>query len=537
MTSAQLEPSYQALKGLLLAMAEERDLGGVLDRLTRELVERSGVALARIWLMRPGDICEVCPLRHECPTFVPCLHLVASAGRSSAGDEDWSRLDGDFRRFPVGVRKVGRAGLGEAICVPDTDRDDRWLARPDWARRESIRGFATHPLCHGGEVLGVLGVFTRAPFEPETFEWLRIVADHASAAIANAQAFEEIGRLRRQLALENEYLREQFDEACDVGELIGGGPACRALQEQVALVAPTDATVLIQGESGTGKELVAREIHRQSPRRGAPMITVNCASIPRELYESEFFGHVKGAFTGAVRDREGRFAAADGGTLFLDEVGEIPLDLQAKLLRVLQERRYERVGEEQTREVDVRILAATNRDLRGEVAAGRFREDLYYRLNVFPVTVVPLRERLCDIEVLARRFAERAARRLGRPPPELTPAAVRTLSGYDWPGNVRELENVIERSVITSPGPRLAVRLPEASAPPTGPAPPPADTGGERTVLTEAELRALERENTLAALRRTRWRIRGPGGAAELLGIRPTTLASRIRTWGLERPV
>jgi transcriptional regulator with GAF, ATPase, and Fis domain len=542
-TASRPDLSDDALKDLLLGMAEERELDALLTRITRELVARWGVALARIWLMRPGDECEVCPLRHECPTHVPCLHLVTSAGRPEVRDEDWGRVDGDFRRFPVGVRKIGRAGLGEVVWVGDVARDDRWIVRPDWAQRESIRGAAAHPLAHRGEVLGVLGVFTREPFETAQLEWLRIVADHAAAAIANARAFEEIGRLRSQLALENEYLRQQFDEACDLGELVGGGPACRALREQIALVAPTDATVLIQGESGTGKELVAREIHRHSRRAEAPMITVNCASIPRELYESEFFGHVKGAFTGAVRDREGRFAAADGGTLFLDEVGEIPLDLQAKLLRVLQERRYERVGEERTREVDTRIVAATNRDLRRDVEAGRFREDLYYRLNVFPVTVAPLRERRGDIEVLATRFAERAARRLGRPRPEIARATLRTLTAYDWPGNVRELENVIERSVITSPGRKLAVSLPEASragrpgASGIAAIRSEAESEAEVAVLTEAQLQALQRDNTLAALRRTRWRIRGPDGAAELLGIRPTTLASRIRKWGLERPV
>jgi transcriptional regulator with GAF, ATPase, and Fis domain len=233
-------------------------------------------------------------------------------------------------------------------------------------------------------VLGVLAVFARGPIGPDCMDWLRTIADHAAAAIATARAFEEINALRRQLEAENEYLREEVTRAGAFGELLGQGPALGAVARQIDLVAPTDSAVLILGESGTGKELVAREVHRRSKRAGEPLVKVNCAAVPRELYESEFFGHAKGAFTGALRDRAGRFELADGGTLFLDEVGEIPLDLQAKLLRVLQEGELERVGEERTRKVDVRVSAATNRDLRAEAEAGRFRQDLYYRLSVFP---------------------------------------------------------------------------------------------------------------------------------------------------------
>jgi transcriptional regulator with GAF, ATPase, and Fis domain len=250
-------------------------------------------------------------------------------------------------------------------------------------------------------VLGVLAVFARGAVGTECMDWLRTIADHAAAAIATARAFERIEELKRRLELENEYLREEVTRAGAFGELVGQGPALEAVARQIDLVAPTDAAVLVLGESGTGKELVAREVHRRSKRAGRPLIKVNCAAVPRELYESEFFGHARGSFTGALRDRAGRFELADGGTLFLDEVGEIPLELQAKLLRVLQEGELERVGEERTRRVDVRLVAATNRDLRAEAEAGRFRQDLYYRLSVFPVELPPLRKRVEDIPLLA----------------------------------------------------------------------------------------------------------------------------------------
>jgi transcriptional regulator with GAF, ATPase, and Fis domain len=360
-------------------------------------------------------------------------------------------------------------------------------------------------------------------------DWLRTIADHAAAAIATARAFERIEELRSRLELENEYLREEVTRAGAFGELVGQGPALEAVARQIDLVAPTDAAVLVLGESGTGKELVAREVHRRSRRAGRPLIKVNCAAIPRELYESEFFGHARGSFTGALRDRAGRFELADGGTLFLDEVGEIPLELQAKLLRVLQEGELERVGEERTRKVDARIIAATNRDLRAEAEAGRFRQDLYYRLSVFPVELPPLRERIEDIPLLAEHFLALIARKLGRPKPGLTLANAQQLQRYHWPGNVRELQHVIERAVITADGARLSIELPAGPAgPPVGPTANPMPIDGDR-VLTDAEVRRLEADNIRRALGRAEGKVSGPGGAAELLGIKPTTLASRIK--------
>jgi DNA-binding NtrC family response regulator len=319
------------------------------------------------------------------------------------------------------------------------------------------------------------------------------------------------------------------------GEIIGQSRAWRQIIRQVEMVAPTDATVLVLGETGTGKELIARELHRRSRRKDKPLVRVNCASIPKELYESEFFGHARGAFTSAVKDRIGRFEAAAGGTLFLDEIGEIPLELQSKLLRVLQEKSYERVGEERTRHADVRIVAATNRDLKKEVAAGRFREDLYYRLNVFPMKVAALRDRKEDIPLLATHFIDILVKELGCPRPRLTRAGIETLQNYDWPGNIRELRNVIERAAIFAQGGALDFDLPGTGVDLTSYGLED-DDEVEPEYLTDAEMRGRERENLFAVLQKAGWKIKGVDGAAELLGLKPTTLISRIEKMGLKRP-
>jgi transcriptional regulator with GAF, ATPase, and Fis domain len=318
------------------------------------------------------------------------------------------------------------------------------------------------------------------------------------------------------------------------GRIIGRSPALKHMLAQVEAVAQTPANVLILGESGVGKELVARAIHARSARSEAALVKVNCASIPKELFESEFFGHVKGAFTGAHRDRVGRFQLADGGTIFLDEVGEIPLELQGKLLRVLQESEFERVGDDITRSVDVRIIAATNRDLEQLVVAGDFREDLFYRLSVFPIEVPPLRRRREDLLQLAQHFLEQTCSEFGREPFKLTKSQAAAIEAYDWPGNVRELKNVIERAVILSKGNtlRLDLSLPQGvreSLPTAGSA------TAEGQVLTEKQMRELQKQNLTAALRQANWRVSGKGGAAELLGIRPTTLADRIKSFGIRR--
>ena len=354
--------------------------------------------------------------------------------------------------------------------------------------------------------------------------------------ISGRKQAEELLEQQNRLQAENWYLQEEVLEAGAFGDLVGQSPALRNVIRQIDLVAPTEATVLILGESGTGKELVAREIHKRSQRKDRPLIRVNCASIPRELYESEFFGHVKGAFTGAVKDRAGRFEAADGGTLFLDEVGEIPPDLQSKLLRVLQEQQYERVGEERTRHVDVRVIAATNKDLKQEVDAGRFRQDLYYRLNVFPLELSPLRERKEDIPLLAEYLLGVTSKKLHCAQPRLTTALVGQLERYNWPGNVRELQNVIERGLILSGQQGLEFDIPQQGE---GRVPSPHQESNaslkRRPVVSEHEMRRWERDNTLAALQQADWKIYGKGGAAERLGLKPTTLVARIKKMGIQR--
>ena len=346
-----------------------------------------------------------------------------------------------------------------------------------------------------------------------------------------------IEQLKIQPTQKQPSLEDELRSEISFSDIVGKSTALRKVLQQVDAVGPTDSTVLILGETGTGKELIARAVHQRSRRKHKPLVQVNCTSIPKELFESEFFGHAKGAFTGAIKDRAGRFEAAAGGTLFLDEVGEIPLELQSKLLRVLQEKTYERVGEEKTRHADVRIVAATNQDLKKEVAAGRFREDLYYRLNVFPLKVAALRERKEDIPLLATHFVELLAKELGCPKPRLTRAGIETLQGYDWPGNIRELRNVIERAVIFARGEALDFDLPltGSSVGLTSFGPRNGDQA-EPEFLTESELRRRERENLFAVLQKADWRIKGVDGAAELLGVKPTTLSSRIEKMGLRRP-
>jgi PAS domain S-box-containing protein len=363
------------------------------------------------------------------------------------------------------------------------------------------------------------------------------VTERNRAERALRATLAENARLREELERERDYLREEVNVSMNFGRIVGKSPALKHMLAQVEAVAQTPANVLVLGETGVGKELVARAIHARSPRAEAPLVKVNCASIPKDLFESEFFGHVKGAFTGAHRDRVGRFQLADGGTLFMDEVGEIPLELQGKLLRVLQESEFERVGDDATRKVDVRVIAATNRDLAELVAEGRFREDLFYRLSVFPIEVPPLRRRREDVVQLAQHFLDVTCKDFGRKPIKLTRSQAEAVSGYDWPGNVRELKNVIERAVILSQGSvlRLDLSLPE-TAQRSGSAKQAGSEASGDSVLTEKELRALQRKNILAALKQANWRVSGKGGAADLLGIRPTTLNDRIKTFGIKRP-
>ena len=380
--------------------------------------------------------------------------------------------------------------------------------------------YTSTPIRDRGVVVGAVIVFRDVSQRREADEKLR-------AALA------EVDQLRERLEQENAYLQEEIRTETNPRGIIGRTAAVQKTLRQVGLVAPTDATVMITGESGTGKELIARAIHEASSRSDRPLIRVNCAAIPRELFESEFFGHVKGAFTGALRDRIGRFELADGGTLFLDEVGEIPLELQGKLLRVLQEGHFERVGEERTRAVNVRVIAATNRELKQEVKQGRFREDLYFRLNVFPVETVPLRDRREDVPLLAQHFLASESKSF-KSDLRLSEGDVRRLMQYDWPGNVRELQNVIERAAILAQNGRLRIDLPiqQAGIEPSTTSRRPKN-GAPQSIMTDDEMREHERSNILAALRLSGGKVFGNGGAAELLAVKPTTLASRIKSLGI----
>ena len=337
-----------------------------------------------------------------------------------------------------------------------------------------------------------------------------------------------------QLAAQNRELRAELRGR---DRIIGDSVPMKALRQQLQLAAPTTGRVLIFGESGTGKELVAHALHNHSQRAEQPFVEVICAAIPEELIESELFGHIKGSFTGALEDKTGKFEQAHGGSLFLDEVGDMSLRTQSKVLRVIEEQRFTAVGSGTNLTVDVRIIAATNRDLPKDVEAGRFRQDLYYRLNVFPIKVVPLREHKEDIPPLAAHFLDKAIHKLKSPPARLAPAHLAQLQNYDWPGNVRELQNMIERALILAQNGVLWFDLPDnprptAAMPDRGPR----NVTNPPTILSDLELRRRERENVLAALEKTSWKIHGPGGTAELLGVKPTTLISRIKKMGLKKP-
>ncbi|MDB6027780.1 MAG: Fis family transcriptional regulator [Verrucomicrobiales bacterium] len=513
--SSLVSVDLELLQRISLAVSQARTVQTVLPMIVSGLVETAHFGLARIWLTEAGPKSQG-----------RWLQLAASAGRSQVDGTEWTRLDGEFSRIAFGPRKIGHiAQQAESLRLDEREvAHSHWTVHPDWIVREGFKGFAGHPLLFRGDVLGVLAIFSREPVSTQQFQWLRLFADQAAVAIANARAFEEIDQLRQKLEQENEYLKSEVKE--NFGGFVGKSPALGKLLQQIELVAPMDTSVLVFGESGTGKELVARGIHEKSKRRQRTLVKVNCASIPQELFESEFFGHVKGAFTGAMRDRAGRFQLADGGTLLLDEIGEIPLALQGKLLRVLQEGEFERVGDERTHRVDVRIIAATNRNLVEEIAAGRFRQDLYYRLSVFPLEVPPLRARVEDIPLLATYFLEQISKRDRSPLPRLTEGNVKQLMEYSWPGNIRELQNVLERAVILARGGALQFELEEGAA------------AGEKpgvASMTKQQWLESQRAEIVAALELTGGRIYGTGGAAERLRVRPTTLASRMDALGIKK--
>jgi formate hydrogenlyase transcriptional activator len=386
-------------------------------------------------------------------------------------------------------------------------------------------------LIHRGKVLGTLNLcrLTDGSFAEAEIEFLAQVAGQVAIAVDNALNFREVNEARERLAEEKRCLEDEIRSEHNFREIIGASPVLAQVLRQVEIVATTDATVLIHGETGTGKELIARAIHNLSARAAHPFVKVNCAAIPRDLLESELFGHEKGAFTGAIARRIGRFELAHEGTLFLDEIGEMPLDLQPKLLRVLQEQEFERLGGARTVKTDVRLVAATNRDLAAMVRGQQFRDDLYYRLNVFPVTVPPLRERHEDIDSLVRHFVERYARRNNRPAFRIPDEVMEALRRYPWPGNVRELQNVIERAVILSADGVLRVPLSDAGRLHSQAALP--------TSAAASTLEDVERAHILQVLQATGWVVGGPKGAAGRLGLKRSTLRSRMEKLGIFREV
>jgi transcriptional regulator with GAF, ATPase, and Fis domain len=413
-----------------------------------------------------------------------------------------------------------------------------------WLQQINVDSYIGVPMRNAaGEVLGHIAVLHTTPMEPtpEHLAVLEIFASRGCAELervraerALREALAEVQRLKDRLQSENTYLQEEIQSEHNFEEIIGGSPAWQALVKQIEAIAPSEASVLITGETGTGKELVARALHSRSPRRSRPLVKVNCGAISAGLVESELFGHTKGAFTGALSKRVGRFELADGGTLFLDEVGELPLDTQVKLLRALQEQEFEPVGSSQTVRVDVRIIAATNRDLEQAVRDGRFRSDLFYRLNVVPLRVPPLRERRTDISALALYFLQRSAKKAGKPIGGIATATLDRLVRYDWPGNVRELENLVERGVVLSSGPTLDLDAHLLSSPPVIPKTAPTSAPPVRSEDSSA-LEDVERAHFLAVLERTGWVVEGAHGAAQLLNLTPSTTRSRMKKLGIRR--
>src|SRR5216684_1814298 len=415
-------------------------------------------------------------------------------------------------------------------------REARRLGMKDTAQAE-LGTVCVLPLVSRGRVLGIFGVvkYQDNAFTGDDIEFLSQIGNQVAIAVENALAFGQIRELKDQLSKEKLYLEDEIRTEMNFAQMIGNSASLRRTLKHVETVAPTDSTVLIYGETGTGKELIARGIHDLSPRRSKPFVKLNCAAIPTGLLESELFGHEKGAFTGAIAQRIGRFEVADGGTIFLDEIGEIPLELQTKLLRVLQEREFERLGSSRTLRTDARLIAATNRDLEAMVAEQKFRSDLYFRLNVFPVHVPPLRERQGDIPLLVRHFTQQFSRRMNRMIETIPSAAMDALGRYHWPGNIRELQNVIERAVIISTGPVLNIDISDLKFSKAGP--PGEKRAGSKSAngALHNVLEETERQQILRALKECNWVVAGPNGAAAHLGMKRSTLQLRMHKLGIAR--
>jgi formate hydrogenlyase transcriptional activator len=418
------------------------------------------------------------------------------------------------------------------------------------ALREGLKSLGLLPLISRNRAIGVLvlGRLRDDAFTADEIHFLEQIANQTALAVENALAYREIEDLKDQLSKEKLYLEDEIRTEMNFTEVIGKSPSLRRVLKLVERVAPTDSTVLIYGETGTGKELIARAIHDLSPRRSKPFVKLNCAALPTGLLESELFGHEKGAFTGAIAQRVGRFEVADSGTIFLDEIGEIPLELQTKLLRVLQEREFERLGSSKTLRTDARLIAATNRNLQAMVAEQKFRSDLFFRINVFPVYVPSLRERDADIPMLVRHFTQQFSRRMNKVIDTIPSATMDALRRYQWPGNIRELQNMIERAVIISTGPVLSLDVADLKLAPASSSQQkaPQDKASQESAAAAASdsksdgalrdvLHQTERQKILEALERSNWVVAGPKGAAAQLGTKRSTLQQKIRKLGITR--
>ncbi|MEM7352007.1 MAG: sigma 54-interacting transcriptional regulator [Acidobacteriota bacterium] len=495
------QPYELALERITLAMTSSVDRGRVLEAVVDGLVKELDAVTAVIWLL-PAD-------------GTGGLSLAAHAGLVTPGPQ-----------APPRIADVSTSG--SLYCSNELPTDGS-IGPPAWLLENGLRALAGLPLTVRDQLQGVLAVYFKRRIDEPQFTRLSLFARTAAVAIDTARLLAEVRDVDRRLLAENSYLRQEVERDTDCGEIVGKSAAIHRVLEQADQVAATDASVLISGETGTGKELIALAIHQRSRRHAKPMVKVNCGAISPGLVESELFGHEKGAFTGALDKRIGRFELADGGTLFLDEVGELPAEMQVKLLRALQEQEFERVGSSRSIRVDVRVIAAGNLDLATEIEAGRFRADLYYRLNVFPIALPPLRERQEDIPLIAACVLPRIAERIRKPVERISNGAMQRLLAYHWPGNVRELLNVLERAAILSPGTTLEI----------GEGLVPVDASTLAASGPPAALRTLaevEREHIRAVLEAHSWVIDGAKGAAGVLGLHPSTLRSRMQKLGLRRP-
>jgi formate hydrogenlyase transcriptional activator len=502
----RIEINYRALLAVAVVLNSQRDMNSLWEAITAEITKVIPWARASVTLYD-----------HEADGFR--FYVMATTTAQVV-----------LLRKTV-VPRVG-SGMGwaydhKAVHIrPDLKRDQVFL-EDKWYVQEGLGRMINLPLLVGDRCLGILNIGSIEPGTPDpgVLEFLTQVAIQIASAIDHVQAYEQIDRLRDHLAKENVYLSEELKLVKNTGSLVGKSQAFQHVLDLARQVAPTPTTVLITGETGTGKEVIAQAIHDWSPRQAKPLIRVNCASFPAGLVESELFGHERGAFTGADRDREGRFELAHGGSLFLDEIGEMPLETQAKLLRVLQDGMVDRLGGKKPVRVDVRVIAATNADLAAAVKHGTFRADLFYRLNVFPVALPPLRDRTEDIPLLARHFLQQYCAKLRRSCKDIDQESLERLVRYRWPGNVRELENVIERALILSH--EDVLKIDEHVLGPQD---------SSFTASPPADLKEFERQHILQTLTLTNWHIEGPDGAAARLGIPPSTLRSRLKQYGMKRP-